>query len=73
MEERKKVYLENGNTYTFPTDENEIKKSLKKFNDVCNEIFSDKKKYKELFYTDEEIEELKNNPQKCKELNITFI
>lgn len=52
-----------------PKDIEQRKNNLRILYDVCNEIFDDPK----CFYTKEEIEELKNNPQKQKELNIKFI
>ena len=73
MEDRIEYKLPTGDSYTVLKDKEQIKRNLKKFNDVCNEIFADKEKYKDLFYSDEELQELHNNPQKCKELNIEFI
>lgn len=64
---------ENNYSYTTPVDKAVIKNNLIHFNDVCNKIFADKIKYKKIFYTEKEIQELKNNPDKCKELNVEFI
>lgn len=61
---------ENNNTYTMPENKEEIKRNLVIFNDVCNRIFNGQK---ELFYTEEEIENLKNNKELQKERNIEFI
>ncbi len=61
---------EKSNTYTMPENKEEIKKNLIIFNDVCNRIFNGQK---ELFYTEEEIENLKNNKELQKERNIEFI
>ena len=55
---------EKSNTYTMPENKEEIKKNLIIFNDVCNRIFNGQK---ELFYTEEEIENLKNNKELQKE------
>lgn len=52
-----------------PTNIEERKRNLRQFYDVCNEVIEDPS----CFYTPKEIEELKNNPQKQKELNIKFI
>ncbi len=52
-----------------PTNIEERKRNLRHFYDVCNEVIDDPS----CFYTQKEIEELKNNPQKQKELNIKFI
>lgn len=73
MENKIKYTLPNGNSYTVITDKKKLRENYQKFNDICNKIFADKEKYKDLFYTDEEVKELLNNPQKCKELNIEFI
>lgn len=71
----KRITLSDGSVVicSAPTDKNEIKRNLQKFNNVCNQIFADKKKYKHLFYSEEEIEYLKKHPERCKELNIKFI
>ena len=61
---------EKSNTYTMPENKEEIKKNLIIFNDVCNRIFNGQE---ELFYTEEEIENLKNNKELQKERNIEFI
>lgn len=52
-----------------PTNIEERKNNIRKFYDVCNEVIDDPS----CFYTPEEIEELKKNPQKQKELNVKFI
>lgn len=52
-----------------PTNIEERKNNIRKFYDVCNEVIDDPS----YFYTEQEIEELKNNPKKQKELNIKFI
>ena len=52
-----------------PTNIEERKNNIRKFYDVCNEVIDDPS----CFYTEHEIEELKNNPKKQKELNIKFI
>lgn len=52
-----------------PTNIEERKNNIKKFFDVCNEVITDPS----CFYTQEEIEELKNNSKKQKELKIKFI
>lgn len=52
-----------------PTNIEERKNNIKQFYDVCNEVIKDPS----CFYTKKEIEELKNNPQKLKELNKNFI
>ena len=52
-----------------PKNIEERKNNIKQFYDVCNEVIKDPS----CFYTKEEIEELKNNPQKLKELNKSFI
>ena len=52
-----------------PTDIEEYKRNLKHFYDVCNKVIDDPS----CFYTPEEIEEIKNSPEKQKELNIIFI
>ena len=52
-----------------PTNIEERKNNIKQFYDVCNEVINDPS----CFYTKEEIEELKRNPQKLKELNKSFI
>lgn len=52
-----------------PKNIEERKNNIKQFYDVCNEVIDDPS----CFYTKEEIEELKNNPQKQKELNVKFI
>lgn len=52
-----------------PTNIEERKNNLRIFYDVCNEVIDDPS----CFYTPKEIEELKNNPQKQKELNVKFI
>ena len=48
-----------------PTNIEERKNNIRKFYDVCNEVIDDPS----CFYTEQEIEELKNNPKKQKELN----
>lgn len=52
-----------------PTNPEERKNNIRKFYDVCNEVIDDPN----CFYTKEEIEELKRNKVKQKELNINFI
>ena len=52
-----------------PKDIESYKRNLKHVYDVCNEVIHDPS----CFYTKEELEELKNNPEKQKELNIKFI
>lgn len=52
-----------------PKDIEERKNNIRLFYDVCNEVIDDPS----CFYTREEIEELKNNPEKRKELDIKFI
>ena len=52
-----------------PQNIEERKRNIRQFYDVCNEIINDPS----CFYTKEEIEELKNNPIKQKELNVKFI
>ena len=52
-----------------PTNIEERKNNIRKFYDVCNEVIDDPS----CFYTEQEIEELKKNPKKQKELNIKFI
>lgn len=52
-----------------PTNPEERKNNIRKFYDVCNEVIDDPS----CFYTKKEIEELKNNPNKQKELNVKFI
>lgn len=52
-----------------PTNIEERKNNIRRFYDVCNEVIDDPS----CFYTKQEIEELKNNPKKQKELNIKFI
>lgn len=73
--EKEKIYQDSTkkHTYTVPTNEAEIRRNLINFNNVCNEIFSDKEKWGHLFYTEEQIEKLKSDPKLCEELNIKFI
>ncbi len=52
-----------------PTNIEERKNNIKQFYDVCNEVITDPN----CFYSKEEIEELKKNVQKQKEMNIKFI
>lgn len=52
-----------------PTNIEERKNNIRKFYDVCNEVIDDPS----CFYTKQEIEELKHNSKKQKELNIKFI
>mgnify|MGYP006990316740 CR=1 FL=1 len=49
-----------------PTNIEERKNNIRKFYDVCNEVIDDPS----CFYTEQEIEELKNNPKKQKEVNL---
>ena len=52
-----------------PKDIELYKNNLKIFYDVCNRVIKDK----HCFYTQEEIEKLKKDEKKQKELNIKFI
>ncbi len=52
-----------------PQNIEERKNNIRQFYDVCNEVIDDPS----CFFTKEEIEELKINPQKRKELNVNFI
>lgn len=52
-----------------PKNIEERKNNIRQFYDVCNEVIEDPS----CFYTKKEIEELKNNPKKQRELNIKFI
>lgn len=52
-----------------PKDLELYKNNLKIFYDVCNKVI----KNKHCFYTQEEIQELKSDKKKQKELNIKFI
>lgn len=54
---------------TVPKDIELYKNNLKIFYDVCNKVI----KNKHCFYTQEEIEEIKKDKAKQKELNIKFI
>jgi len=55
-----------------PKDQEQYKKNLRYLYDTLNLVFKNKD-CDNLFYTEEEIEELKDDPQKQKELNVTFI
>lgn len=70
-----KILLPNGKEVecSAPTDKNVIRQNLLEFNNVANQIFADKKKYRNLFMSAEEFEDLKNNPKRLKELNIEII
>lgn len=57
-------------TYTMPTNLEEIKTNLIKFNDICNRIF---KGNKDVFYTEKQIKELKSDKELQKKNNIEFI
>lgn len=56
----REIKLDDLTTILIPTlDENEERKRLKNFYDVCNKLFKDKPEY---FYTSEEVKKLKEDP-----------